>query len=255
MINGHDDDFLTPQVGREGRPSSSGFSDQQGSSYHVPGPSGHYQGSARTIQPDARSHDGRTLNGHSDARSHLYNGYQLSFLPDTFSSLGDTCPTPPIAWHNDSHYPSQNKHEDTQPSASSSYGVADPRTHFARHNPSPYATDAPNLNPYPWPPGKVRPVSRGLQAQPSPGKKRSSPVTVIEDEVEDAENSEGEEDGKANKEKHSAIAKGEKKSKKTSAKKEVRRGLTRLNAGGELEWLATANSEGGKVSPMGLHLR
>lgn len=89
-----------------------------------------------------------------------------------------------------------------------------------------------------------------MQEQPRPRQSRGPTVPIVNREVEDEENSsEREEDDKAGEEQQSIMAKGRKKSKKASkAKKEVRKGLTRLNANGELEWLATASSEGGKVS-------
>ena len=89
-----------------------------------------------------------------------------------------------------------------------------------------------------------------VQGQPGPRQIRGPTVPIVNREIEDEENSsEREEDRKTGQEQRMIMAKGGKKSEKVSkAKKEVRKGLTRLNANGELEWLATASSEGGKVS-------
>lgn len=137
------------------------------------------------------------------------------------------------------------------------YGVAYPTTPFAGHIPSPHAANASNPNTYPWPSEKARPTGNAQQAQPSPRKKSHPQMSAVEDEVEDEENlSEGEEGAEADEEEHPLMTQGAKNSKKASkAKKEVRKGITRVNANGELEWLATANSEGGKVSFVPFHLR
>lgn len=74
---------------------------------------------------------------------------------------------------------------------------------------------------------------------------------VDEDEGEE-DSSEDEEGGDAD---GANSVKGTKKSNKASnGKDKVRRGLTRTNADGELEWLARVDSEGGKVSSVHLHL-
>ena len=96
-----------------------------------------------------------------------------------------------------------------------------------------------------------------MQAQPSPRKKSHPPVSAVEGKVDDEEgSSEGEGDAEADEEEHSVMTKGAMKFKKaTKAKKEVRKGITRVNANGELEWLATANSERGMVFFVRFHLR
>ena len=76
---------------------------------------------------------------------------------------------------------------------------------------------------------------------------RGPTVPVVDDEVEDGDGPlEEEDDEEAGEVQEPITVKGTKKFKKASkATKEVRKGLTRINADGELEWLATLDSEGG----------
>lgn len=68
-------------------------------------------------------------------------------------------------------------------------------------------------------------------------------MAAIEHAKPSFEEEEGEEAGE---EQETNTAKGIRKSNKASeARKEVRKGLIRINADGELEWLATVHSEGG----------
>ena len=258
-------------MGRDGRHYSSGFPHhQQGASYHIPGPSGRYQGSAqqesRTNQPEARSHDGRNLGSHGGARFHPYHVYQQATPTNAYTNFGNTYPTPPNARRNELNLPNQHMYQDTRPNAVRNYGPAYPTPPFVGNtypttpvvgnNTSPYAANASNLNAYPWPPEKARPTGTAPQAQPSPRKERHPPVSAVKDEVEDeGGSSEGEEDAEADEEEHVVMTKGGKKSKQASkARKEVRKGITRVNANGELEWLATASSEGGNVFFIRFHL-
>ena len=115
------------------------------------------------------------------------------------------------------------------------------------NTPSPYVANAPNVNTYSWPRNNARPVEQRLPAQPSPRDSQYPTVTLADDEAEDGEESPGEEeDEEAGEEQEPTTAKRAKKSKKASeTTTKVRRGLTRVNADGELEWMATVGSEGG----------
>ena len=248
-------------MGRQRRPYNARFPDhQQSAGYHIPGPSGRYQGSAqqesRTNQPEVRSPGGENFSSHSGARFHPYNGYQQATPTNAYASYGNTYPTPPNARRNELNLSSQHTFQDTRPSAVRNYGVACQNSPFVGNNLSPYAANASNLNAYPWPSAKARPTGTAPQAQPSPRKERHPPVSAVKDEVEDeGGSSEGEEDVEADEEEHVVMTKGGKKSKQASkARKEVRKGITRVNANGELEWLATASSEGGNVFFIRFHL-
>ena len=102
--------------------------------------------------------------------------------------------------------------------------------------PSPYAASKPNPNVY-------------SQPKPSP---RHPTIATVGDEVEDRGDSlEHGEKRKAGENQELTTTKMTNKSKRASkAQEDVRRGLTRVNDDDELEWLATADSEGGKVSSM-----
>ena len=73
---------------------------------------------------------------------------------------------------------------------------------------------------------------------------------AMDDAVEDRQgSSEVEQDMEAGGKQDLATAKGSGKSGKSSkTRKEVHRGLTRVNADGELEWLATDDTEGGEIT-------
>lgn len=73
-------------------------------------------------------------------------------------------------------------------------------------------------------------------------------MPAVDDEYEDQEVEEGE-NGDFNEDRELATAGKTNKSKKASkARGDGHRGLTRVNDDGELVWLATADSEGGKTS-------
>ena len=118
---------------------------------------------------------------------------------------------------------------------------------------SPYAANASSANGNSRPQMSGHPTGRQLQSQPIP---RHRTVLAVGDEVEDEEDlSEGEEGVKAGEERDLAKTKGKKGSTTTSkAKEDGNRGLTRLNADGELEWLARADSKGSKASANRFHL-
>ena len=77
-------------------------------------------------------------------------------------------------------------------------------------------------------------------------------MATVGDEVEERGDSlEQGEKRKAGENQELTTTKTTNKSKRASkAQEDVRRGLTRVNEDDELEWLATADSEGGKVSSM-----
>ena len=85
--------------------------------------------------------------------------------------------------------------------------------------------------------------------------RRSSAALEVDDEVADGERSTGEEYNKLNEEQDLSRIKGVIRAEKTStARANVRRGLTRTNADGELEWRATEHSDGGKIFAIRLRI-
>ena len=85
--------------------------------------------------------------------------------------------------------------------------------------------------------------------------RRSSAALEVDDEIADGECSKGEEHNELNEEQDLSSIKGVKKAEKPSmAGDNVRKGLTRTNADGELEWRATEHSDGSKIFKMPLRL-
>ncbi len=121
--------------------------------------------------------------------------------------------------------------------------------------PSPYAAKAPDGYNYSRP-NANGPIVQRLQAEATRRENRHPTTPAVEDDVKDEEDSsEGETDRVSGQRKGSTTAKGTTKSNTASkAKKNSHRGLTRVNVNGELELLATADSEGGKFPPIRLHL-
>ncbi len=133
---------------------------------------------------------------------------------------------------------------------------AAPRQGAATSNiPSPYAAKAPDGYNYSRP-NANRPTVQRLQAEATRRENWRPTAQAVEDDVKDGEDSsEGETDRVDGQRKGSTTAKGTTKSNKASnAKENAHRGLTRVNVNGELELLATADSEGGKFPPIRLHL-
>ena len=114
---------------------------------------------------------------------------------------------------------------------------------------SPYAANVPNSNVYLQPQSNARPHGRRLKAQPS----QSHPtMPTVGDEVEDREESfEQGEKGKTCENQELTTTKMTNMSRRASkVQEDGHRGLTRVNGDDELEWLAKADSEGGKVLSM-----
>ena len=111
-----------------------------------------------------------------------------------------------------------------------------PQFALTSNAPSPYAASKPDSNVY-------------SQPKPSP---RYPTMATVGDEVEERGDSlEQGEKRKAGENQELTTTKMTNKSKRASkAQEDVRGGLTRVNDDDELEWLATADSEGGKVSSM-----
>ena len=133
---------------------------------------------------------------------------------------------------------------------------AAPRQGAATSNiPSPYAAKASDGYNYSRP-NANRPTVQRLQAEATRRENWRPTAQAVEDDVKDGEDSsEGETDRVNGQRKGSTTAKGTTKSNKASnAKENAHRGLTRVNVNGELELLATADSEGGKFTPIRLHL-
>ena len=94
-----------------------------------------------------------------------------------------------------------------------------------------------------------------MHARYNARERRTSAALVVDDEVVDGVRLTGEEYNELSEEQDLSRIKGAKKAKKTStAKGNVRRGLTRTNADGELEWWATERSGGGKIFAIRLRL-
>ncbi len=274
-MNGHDEVSPAPRLGREERPLysantnrelpaagtvrfphsySTEFSNHElGASYDAPASGGRRRGpiqlDSRTERSGSSIHSGQNLNSQSRNRFHPYNRHQQTVPPNAFGGYGDTYPTPPIAWTHGSDNPSQNTHQDSWPSAFNNYGESYPHNSFAAtsNTPSPYAANAPDVNTYSQPHMNARPSDQRLLAQPSSRGSEYPRVPAAADEVEDGEESPGEEeDEEAGEEQEPTTAKRTKKSKKASeTTNTVRTGLTRVNADGELEWMAKVGSEGG----------
>lgn len=277
-MNGHDEVSPGPRIGREERPLYGANTDGErptagtvrfpdsystefpsyelGARYDVPASGdrrrGPVQQDSRTERPRASIHSGQNLNSQGRYRFHPYNRHQQTVPPNAFGGYGDTYPTPPIAWTNGSDNPSQNTHQDSWPSAFNSYGEYYPYTSFAAtsNTSSPYAANAPDVNTYSRPHMNARPTDQRLLTQPISRGSEYPRVPAAIDEAEDGEESPGEEeDEEAGEEQEPTTAKRTKKSKKASeTTNTVRKGLTRVNADGELEWMATVGSEGGTFS-------
>ncbi|KAM0804764.1 hypothetical protein BDR22DRAFT_547283 [Usnea florida] len=89
----------------------------------------------------------------------------------------------------------------------------------------------------------ARSTGQSMHARYNARERRSSAALVVDDEVADGVRSTGEEYNDLSEEQDLFRIKGAKKAKMTSTAK-VRRGLTRTNADGELEWWATERSGG-----------
>ena len=122
------------------------------------------------------------------------------------------------------------------------------------HTPSPHPMSVPYQNPYSPSQIDARPIGQSVHASDSAQERRRSAALGVDDEVAGSEGSKRE-NNEASEEQHLSKTKGVKRAKKTStAKRKVSRGLTRTNADGELEWRATDDGDGGKVSPVQLRL-
>lgn len=122
--------------------------------------------------------------------------------------------------------------------------------------PSPSAANVPYVNSHSRPHNDTRSDGKILHAEASRRGSRYPAMQAVDDEVEIGEDSPGEEvGGEAGEKQELPRAKGTKTSRKASkAKENVRRGLICSNANGELEWLASVDSEGGKISSIRFHL-
>ena len=94
-----------------------------------------------------------------------------------------------------------------------------------------------------------------MHARNNARKRRTSAALEVDDEVADGEPSTREEYNDFSEEQDLSGTKAVKKAKKTStAWRNVRRGLTRINADGELEWRAKELGNGGKIFTIQLRL-
>ena len=126
------------------------------------------------------------------------------------------------------------------------------RSAMRSNAPSPYAESVSYEAPHSQRQKFAHPQGQRLQAQPSQGYSALSAEGDDfdrEDSLEEEENEGADEDQELNMNKMSNKSKTE-----PRAKEDGRKGLTRVNANGELEWLAKAASKGGKKISICTHV-
>ena len=89
-------------------------------------------------------------------------------------------------------------------------------------------------------------MGQRVPARDSAGGGRRLAALAMDDEVKDGESSAGEEYNEDSEEQDLSKTKAVEET--STAKENVGRGLTRTNADGELEWVATTHRDGGKIS-------
>lgn len=122
--------------------------------------------------------------------------------------------------------------------------------------PSPYAANVQYGNSDSRTQINVRSAGQRLPAQARHRRSRPSTVLAVGDEFKDGGRlSEEEADEEADEEEGLRTTRGTKKPGNASKpKSEARKGVTRINPDGELEWLATVDSEGGKSFSIHIYL-
>ena len=252
------------------------------------------QQDSHTNGPERSSHVENNLSREGDAGFYSHNHPQQRISPNPFGTFGNTFPTPPVGWNNDLDDHSQDVYHDSRSSAFGDYGGAYRNTQYAQHDASnlpgtgslrnrfgtqalphswtqnkhsrtaiptpepsqqsaqfgdpnlhrdptkngsvqgfasiqyPYAKDAPTSNAYSQPRTGLRPPQQVQQAQPSQGEPT---VPALGEETEDREDPLQE-----------------------YVKQDSHKGVTHVNANGELEWFAKAGSKGSKIFPICIHL-
>ena len=109
----------------------------------------------------------------------------------------------------------------------------------------------------PYSPSQIdaRSIGQSMHARDNARARRISAALEVDDEVADGEPSTEEEYDDVSEEQDLSRTKDVKKAKKTTtASGNVHRGLTRINADGELEWRANVRSAGGKTFAIRLRL-
>ena len=220
------------------------------------------QSESRT-QPKAIHHREGKLDSQAAAGSESEGAHEQTVPGNPFAVFGNTYPTPPVVWQEGSDDFSEDLYRGDRSGSVGGYGGVDVRAPSARRNcpsapvgvsrkngadaaaerlfmtsnapPSAYAATVPAAN-----------ILRS-QAQASPGYPAEQPVN---DDGKEA--SADEVDETAGKQQELTVAK--KPETVSKAKECKRRGLTRLDADGELEWLAIADGEGCTYPSIHLHV-
>lgn len=256
MVDGNDEVLSSSQVGRTDH--------QPSASSNTLAPGGRHRGSvhygSRASGPRVRNHGEGNLSGNGGGRFHAYTHLEQDIPHNAFGGYGDAYPTPPTAWQTDT--PDQNTNQGSWPlQQSQQYD-----TSVWQHDPADFpsarmfaassnacAAYVPNRNLYLRPEVATHPSRQMPHAQPDSRESRHPIVPAADDEIEDEENpSEDERERESGEEQESTRATATQKPQKVSKSKQMNRrgltrGLTRINVHGELEWMATIDSKGGKI--------